>query len=202
SGELAIERDTTDSQLRLSVFDEFVSDALISQTSIIPGYATPVSFTQNIGKTRQTGAELAGQLDNVVLKGLSFSGNVTYVDATILSDGNFISSTGTTAVGKRVPYVPTWRATLAATYRPDARWAYTLAARYSARVYATVDNSDINPATYGGFQDFFVMDARVHCQLDKHWSGALGVDNLNNRKYFLYHPFPQRTFYAELKYDL
>ncbi|HUK36115.1 MAG TPA: TonB-dependent receptor [Vicinamibacterales bacterium] len=202
SGELAIERDTTDSQLRLSVFDEFVSDALISQTSIIPGYATPVSFTQNIGKTRQTGAELAGQLDNVVLKGLSFSGNVTYVDATILSDGNFISSTGTTAVGKRVPYVPTWRATLAATYRPDARWAFTLAARYSARVYATVDNSDINPATYGGFQDFFVMDARVHCQLDKHWSGALGVDNLNNRKYFLYHPFPQRTFYAELKYDL
>jgi len=202
SGELAIERETTDSKLRLSVFDEFVSDALISQTSIIPGYATPVSFTQNIGKTRQTGAELAGQLDNVVLKGLSFSGNVTYVDATILSDGNFISSTGTTAVGKRVPYVPTWRATLAATYRPDARWAFTLAARYSARVYATVDNSDINPATYGGFQDFFVMDARVHCRLDKHWSGALGVDNLNNRKYFLYHPFPQRTFYAELKYAL
>ena len=46
------------------------------------------------------------------------------------------------------------------------------------------------------------MDARVHLQLDKHWGAALGVDNLNNRKYYLFHPFPQRTFYAELKYDV
>jgi iron complex outermembrane receptor protein len=28
----------------------------------------------------------------------------------------------------------------------------------------------------------------------------VGVDNLGNSKYFLYHPFPQRTYYAELKY--
>lgn len=203
SGELAIERQAADSRVRLSIFDEYVSNALISQTAIIPGFATPVSFTQNVGKTRETGVELAGQQDNVIFRGLSLSGNVTYVDARILSDDNFISTTpGNTAVGKRVPYVPSWRATLAATYRPDARWAYTLAARYSTRVYATVDNSDVNAATYTGFQNFFVMDARVHCQFDKHWSGALGVDNLNNRQYFLYHPFPQRTFYAELKYDL
>ena len=203
SGELAIERVTATSRMRLSVFDEYVSDALISQTSIIPGFATPVSFTQNVSRTRETGVELAGQQDNVVVRGLSLSGNVTYVDSRILSDDNFISTTpGDTAVGKQVPYVPTWRATLEATYRPDARWAYTLAARYSARVYATVDNSDVNAATFTGFQNFFVMDARVHCQFDKHWGGALGVDNLNNRKYFLYHPFPQRTFYAELKYDL
>ncbi|HEY1609018.1 MAG TPA: hypothetical protein VGG24_07110 [Paraburkholderia sp.] len=46
------------------------------------------------------------------------------------------------------------------------------------------------------------VDARAHDQLDRHWSSALGVDNLNNRKYFLYHPFPERTFYAELRYDL
>jgi hypothetical protein len=27
------------------------------------------------------------------------------------------------------------------------------------------------------------------------------VDNLTNRDYFLFHPFPQRTVFAELKYD-
>jgi iron complex outermembrane receptor protein len=202
SGELAIARDTNRSHLRLSVFDEYVSDALISQTSLIPGFATPVSFTQNVGRTRQTGAELAGRADDVLIRGLSLSGSVTYVDARILSDDGFVSTSGSTAVGKRVPYVPTWRATLAATWRPTAAWAITLAGRYSARVYATVDNSDINPAAYMGFQSFFVMDARAHYRFDRHWSGALGVDNLNNRKYFLYHPFPQRTFYAELRYDL
>jgi hypothetical protein len=45
------------------------------------------------------------------------------------------------------------------------------------------------------------MNARVHYQLDHHWSGALGVDTLNNSKYLLFHSFPQRTFHAELKYD-
>jgi iron complex outermembrane receptor protein len=202
SGELAIEREVSKGRLRLSLFDEYVSDALISQTSIVPGFATPVSVTQNVGKTREFGAELAGAHDDVLIKGLSLSGNVTYVNARILDDDGFVSATGSTAVGKRVPYVPTWRATLAATYRPDYRWAFTLAARYSSRLYASVDNSDINPATYQGFQSYFVMDARVHLRVDRHWSAALGVDNLNNRKYYLFHPFPQRTFYATLRYDL
>lgn len=88
-----------------------------------------------------------------------------------------------------------------ASYRPDARWTYTLAGRYSGRFYATADNSDINGHTYQGFERFFVADARVRYQVAKQWSAALGVDNLNNRKYFLFHPFPQRTVFAELKFD-
>ncbi|MFC0401094.1 TonB-dependent receptor [Paraburkholderia rhizosphaerae] len=202
SGELALERDVSDGRMRLSVFDEYVSNALISQTATVPGFPTPVSFTQNVGKTRETGVEIAGSQDNVLISGLTLSGNVTYVDARILEDDGFVSTTGSTAVGKQVPNVPTWRATLAVTYRPDSLWAFTLAGRYSSRMFSTVDNSDINPATFQGFQSYFVMDARVHLQLDKHWGAALGVDNLNNRKYFLFHPFPQRTFYAELRYDL
>jgi iron complex outermembrane receptor protein len=46
------------------------------------------------------------------------------------------------------------------------------------------------------------MDARARFQIHKQWSAALGVDNLLNRKYFLFHPFPQRTVFAELKFAL
>jgi nucleoside-diphosphate-sugar epimerase len=28
-----------------------------------------------------------------------------------------------------------------------------------------------------------------------------GIDNLNNYQYWNFHPYPQRTYYAELKYD-
>ena len=45
-------------------------------------------------------------------------------------------------------------------------------------------------------------DARVRYQVRKNWSAAVGVDNLNNDKYFLFHPFPQRTAVAELKFDM
>jgi len=97
--------------------------------------------------------------------------------------------------------VPSWRTTLVATYRPNDDWAFTLAARYSSRVYATIDNSDIVTHTYQGFDSYFVVDARVSYAITERWNVALGVDNLNNRKYFLFHPFPQRTVVAELSYS-
>ena len=31
---------------------------------------------------------------------------------------------------------------------------------------------------------------------------ALGIDNLNNYKYWNFHPYPQRTYVAEMKVDL
>ncbi|MFZ6754560.1 TonB-dependent receptor [Undibacterium sp. Dicai25W] len=201
SSEFAFERKTKDSRVRVSLFGEFVSDALISQTSNIAGYSTPVSFTQNVDKTRQRGIELVAEKDNAFIQGLQLSASLTYVDAVILANSSYVPTiAGATSVGKHTPYVPDWRATMVATYRPDARWAYTLAGRYTGRQYATVDNTDIYPGTYQGFQPFFVADARVHYQVNRQWSIAAGIDNLNNEKYYLYHPFTQRTAYAELKY--
>jgi iron complex outermembrane receptor protein len=69
-------------------------------------------------------------------------------------------------------------------------------------MFTTLDNSDTNPNTYQGFSAWFVADARASYRFDRHWSGSLGVDNLLNRKYFLFHPFPQRTFVGGLKYAL
>jgi iron complex outermembrane receptor protein len=202
AGELAIERNTADGKLRISLFQEHVSDALIAQTSMLPGFTTPVSFVQNVDKTRQRGIELATQQKNFLIRGLELSGSLTYVDARILANSGYVATTpGTSSVGKRTPYVPDWRATLVATYRPDDQWAYTLAGRYSGRLFGTVDNTDINPATYQGFESFFVLDARVRYRLNRQWSAALGVDNISNRKYFLFHPFPQRSLFAELKYE-
>jgi iron complex outermembrane receptor protein len=204
SGELAIERTFKDGKVRVSLFEEHVSDALIAQTSSITGVAVPVSFVQNVDKTRQRGIELVADRKDVLLKGLEINGSATYVSAKIIQNDSFVpppATPGATSAGKRTPYVPRWRATFVATYRPDDKFAYTLAARYSSRLYSTVDNSDVNPSTYQGFDSYFVTDVRVRYLVDRHWSAALGIDNLNNRKYFLFHPFPQRTFTAELKYD-
>lgn len=201
AGELALERKTADSRVRVSLFEEFVSDALIAQTSTVAGYAAPVSFTQNVDKTRQRGIELVAEKRDVLIKGLELSGSITFVDAVILANKGYVPTiSGATSVGKHTPYVPDLRATLVATYRPDAKWAYTLAGRYTGTQYGTVDNSDVNSATYQGFQGFFVADARVQYLMNQKLSFAAGIDNLNNRKYYLYHPFAQRSMFAELKY--
>ena len=74
--------------------------------------------------------------------------------------------------------------------------------RYSGRMYNTLDNSDTNGSTYTGSSRFFVMDARMLWRIDKQWSAALGVDNLTNAIYWAFHPYPQRTWVAELRFAL
>ena len=68
-------------------------------------------------------------------------------------------------------------------------------------MWATVDNTDVYTHTYQGFDSFFVVDTRLSYQWDKQTRAAIGIDNLNNRKYFLFHPFPQRTLFAELRHS-
>ena len=99
-----------------------------------------------------------------------------------------------------MPQLPKWRANAVATYRPDDDWSFTLGARYSDRSFGTIDNSDPNSHTYQGFDGYFVVDAHAQYRWDKNWTLSAGVDNLNNDKYFLFHPFPQRTFLMEVKY--
>ena len=53
-----------------------------------------------------------------------------------------------------------------------------------------------------GVSRFFVVDLRARWKIDDHWSAALGIDNANNFKYWNFHPYPQRTFVAEMKVDL
>ena len=202
SGELALERVIANGRVRVSLFQENLTDALIAQNSTIPGTNTIGSSTQNIDRIRSRGVEIVAEKTDAMVRGLDLSGSVTFVDSRILADPTFRNAAGvlTDVTGNYTPNIPRLKSTAVATYRHDEHWSGTLAARYSARVWATLDNTDINPNTYQGFAQYFVMDTRVRYQFSKQWSAALGVENLNNRKYFLFHPFPQRTAIAELKF--
>jgi len=199
SGELAIMRKFNDGMVRLSFFQENTHDALISQNSTIPGTGTTTSFVVNVDSIRNRGVELAWKKDNVLVNGLEAFGSVTYVDSVILSDPNFVGTGGSTAVGKRVPYVPAWRVTSGFTYRPDDAWSFTVAGRYQSKIYGTLDNTDYVSNVYQSFNPFFVVDLRAEYKVNQHGSIAFGIDNVNNENYFLFHPFPQRTYVVQGK---
>jgi iron complex outermembrane receptor protein len=170
---------------------------LISQTTTLPGIATPQSVTTNVDKVRSRGVELAWQKDNVLVRRLELFGSVTYVDAKTVSDPTFVSTIGTTATGKRAPNVPMWRATFGGTYRPDDHWALTMVGRYQSKIYATLDNIDTVQNVYQAFDPYLVFDTRVQYKVGERGSIAFGIDNIFNEKYFLFHPFPQRTYVAQ-----
>jgi len=193
SYELAATRSQDKGYLRLSLFHEDISNALVSQLGSLGG--SVVSFVQNVPRVGTWGVELAGDWNDVLVDGLELGGSMTFADGRTLKDPVLPA-----AEGKRLPQLPRLRASLVATYRPDDRLAVTLAARYSDRAYGTIDNTDTVSQTFQGFGNYLVLDTRVQYRLNGNWSAAAGVDNLNNDKYFLFHPFPQRTFVMEVHY--
>ncbi len=75
-------------------------------------------------------------------------------------------------------------------------------ARYSGAQYRTLNNADVNGYTYQGVSKYFTTDLRVRWQITRQWSAAVGIDNLNNYQYWNFHPYPQRSYNAELRFDL
>ena len=67
-------------------------------------------------------------------------------------------------------------------------------------MFGTIDNSDTVHDTFQGFQSFLVFDTKFSIGLNERWTMSLGVDNLFDRKYFIYHPFPQRSVLLEVHY--
>jgi len=196
SWELAVERTSDSGRVRVSLFQEDISNALLSQSApLVPGSTTLFSFVQNVPHTQARGIEVVFDQNDVLLDGFELSGGFTATDARVTSDPVFPA-----AIGKFLPQVPKFRATLVGTYRPDDVWSFTLAGRYSDRAFGTIDNSDPVSQTFQGFAGYFVLDARVQMRIDENWTASLGVDNFNNDKYFLFHPFPQRTFLMEVHY--
>ncbi|MEO6841315.1 MAG: TonB-dependent receptor [Bradyrhizobium sp.] len=208
NGELNIERHWSDGRVRLTLFEERTNNAIISQTNTVTNAnnAQVVATTfSNVAAIRIHGVELSAEKDNVGIKGLQLFGSVTYVDSRILSDPtwagtNPLTGVPDTVVGKRVPYVPDWRAKFGVTYRPNENWAYTVAARYSGKQYSTLDNTDIISRVYGAFDNYIVVDMKVHYKATQNFAFDFGIDNLFNEQYFLFHPFPGRTYVLAGKY--
>src|SRR5262249_47744877 len=147
-----------------------------------------------------TGVELAASKNNVAVEGLELFGSVTHVDSRILRDPTFVSTIGgTTAVGKRVPNIPTWRVTAGATFRPTTNLALTVAMRHASKQYSTLDNTDTVQNVFQAFDPFTVVDLRAQYRVADWADVSFGIDNVGNAKYHLFHPFPQRTYIAEAK---
>lgn len=191
SKDLTVERALEAGTLRFSLYEDDVRDALFSQTNttVFP----TVTNIQNVDRVRTRGQEIAWE-SREVLAGLDLGFSAAHNDARTVANANNPAS-----VGKRFYRIPEWRADAVGTYRFDDALALTLAARYSGRQYNTLDNSDVHPQTFGGASSYFVVDAKLKLRLGANAELGFGVDNATDRRYFVYHPYPGRTFYTEGK---
>jgi len=179
---------------RVSLYQDRIADSLYSQTDIT---VTPtVTSVQNIGLVRSRGIEGELVLTDVWTSGLDISASLALNDAKTLRDRQFPQ-----AEGHYFPRIPKLRANLFADYRFAEGWDASLGVRRSGRQYGTLDNSDFVD-TYGAVSAFTVADAKLRWAFAPHWSASLGVDNLTDTHYWVYHPYAGRTWFGELRWEL
>ena len=196
--ELSYEKTLDHHQWRLTAFAEDTRDGIYSQTVFDSTANANISRVQNVGRIVTRGLEAVYNAYHLWLPGLDLSASVTYADSTIRENAGFVSTPGDT-LGKRQPNIPRWRATLLAAYRWSPEWSSTVAVRHSGQQFNTLNNSDTNGYAYMGVSAFTTIDVRARWQIDKRWTAAFGIDNLTNQTYWNFHPYPQRSYTAELK---
>jgi len=201
TAELSAEKDFGSSSLRLTFFAENTQDSLYSQTTFDAAANKNISRVQNVGRIQTQGLELAFNGENVGAKGLDLGASITYTDSTIKENDGFVAVAGDT-IGRQQPNIPRWRATALVSYKWNDHWSTSLGARYSGPQFRTLNNADVNGYTYQGVSEFFTTDLRVRYVQGKNWSASFGIDNLNNYQYWNFHPYPQRSYVAEVKFDL
>ncbi len=194
--DLTVERSFgRDGLVRLSLFEEDVRRALISQSVILPG-GSSFSGTQNIGRIRARGTEVAFDRKKFLADSLDASVAISYTDARILENPNLAAS-----VGKRVPRIPYWQTRSSLTWRALSWLALNAQVRTSSDQYNTLDNSDPYGG-YGGTDNYTVLDLKATATLRKGLTISLGCDNAGDFRYHVFHPMPERTWFAEVNWRL
>ncbi len=178
-------------EARLTFFEDDVDNAIFKQTNAY----TNLSNYQNVDEVRTRGIEIAYNIRRLFIDGLGLFTNVAWTDSEILSNANVPDS-----VGKKFPRVPEWRIKSVLDYSPSENWSFTFAGHYSGTQYGTLENTD-TAGGYGGVDNYLVFDAKASFRFLSGFEASIGVDNITDELYFVSHPYPMRTFFAELKYS-
>jgi iron complex outermembrane receptor protein len=194
SFELSAEYDIGKHAARLAFFHEDRWDAITFQTdtTVVPN----VSSSQNVEKMRFNGVEGAIRSKDVPFDGFDIDASATYIDTQIVAN-----SKNPASVNKDVPLMPRWRAKIIGTYHATDNLTLSVGLRYKSSSYFQLDNFDVNHETWGGASRNLILDARATYEFAPHWTAVVGVNNIGRYKHWLYSPYPQRTFFAELRYD-
>lgn len=73
--------------------------------------------------------------------------------------------------------------------------------RYSSRQFGQLNNTDTNGFSYTGLTSYTVVDLRANYRLSKQVMISAGIDNVNNEKYWVFHPMPQRTYFSQIRFN-
>lgn len=147
----------------------------------------------NIAAAKIRGVELSGEMG--ITAWLRASASYTYTGAIITSD----SGLNTGMVGKRLSNVPKNMASLGLNAK-YGEWTGVISTRYTGEVWGSSDNlnTDVVKNAWTGYSKYWLTDMKVGYQINKNFKAGFAVNNLFDKKYYVYYPMPRRNVAVDL----
>lgn len=193
---LMIDRDIAGGYLRVNLFKENVEDVIESQSTVLPGGVSIRTFVP-IDEVQTQGIEFIVNQNGMFTEALDVRFNLTYIDSEIVRNDPEPS-----IEGNRYPRMPKWRSNLLASYQVDDQWDVSLNLQYASDSFGRSDNTDTADQVYGAQDGYARVSFKTNWQATKSLSFGVGVDNVTNEIAYVAHPWPGRTWYGNMSYDI
>ena len=201
-------------QPRVSLFMEDRWNAIFSQSSLTSS-GVAVSQNANVGKALFKGVEAELVAKDMLIKGLDYSGSITFTDAHIVSNDQLLApyfvgnvgnplntspvvsggaacfpgvcyANGPLLAGNQYPRIPRIRIRSVLTYSPSKELSFAFGTRYASGAFVTLANIDFNHNNYGSTDSAYLFfDAKINYKFEKNWTAQIGVDNIGSYKAYV-----------------
>ncbi|MBL1140837.1 MAG: TonB-dependent receptor [Proteobacteria bacterium] len=186
----SIHHEIPDGLISLNLYYEIIDDVIFNQTEP----TTNTTTFLNIDEVTTKGAEFSYNQSSVFNIPLDIRSNIAYTNAEVTKN-----RFDPTIVGKQFPRLPKWRVNLLATYHLTSKWDFSTGLKYASNSFGQLDNSDIADNVFAAQDEYLFVNVKTKYEVNDIVKLSAGVENINNEKAFVHHPWPQRTYFVEGK---
>lgn len=186
--------------LRVNIFQETIRNAIESQSTTIvggPNDGVAVSTFVPLDQTQARGIEFVANQYGMFLPALDVRFNVAHIKADIEKNAS-----NPEWEGNIYPRMPEWRANLLATYHISNDWNAGINLQYASDSYGRIQNDDTIDNVYGAQDAYTRIGFKTNYNLTNNLKASFGVDNITNDIAYVAHPWPGRTFYLSMAYEM
>ncbi len=192
---LMAERALDNGLIRVNYFLESIKDVIEAQSTVLDGGTSLRTFIP-VGEIETKGLEFITNMDDFLIDNLDIRFNLVYTDSLIVKNAPDPSIEGNV-----YPRMPEWRGNLLATYNFSDAWDMGVNFQYASDSFGRTDNTDLENNVYGAQDGYERLGLRTTYRFAGGLSLGAGIDNLTDEVAYVAHPWPGRTFYANISYD-
>ena len=120
----------------------------------------------------------------------------------MFTDSEIVKNIADTRIeGNVYPRMPEWRGNLLLTWHFSDRWDAGTNVQYASDSFGRNDNADRQDEVYGAQDGYTRLGLKSTYNFTNGVALGLGVDNLTDEVSYVAHPWPGRTYYANVSYD-